>query len=45
MLRNDELLARYAKTRAYRSAIGNKAARTRQRNLDAVTPPDETPVA
>lgn len=43
MLRNDELLARYAKTRAYRSAIGNKAARTRQRNLDAVTPPDETP--
>lgn len=43
MQRNDELLARYAKTRAYRSAIGNKAARTRQRNLDAVTPPDETP--
>ena len=43
MQRNDELLARYAKTRAYRSAIGNKAARTRQRNLDAVTPPSETP--
>jgi hypothetical protein len=43
MLRNDELLARYARTRAYRSAIGNKAARTRQRNLDAVTPPEETP--
>ena len=30
MLRSDELLARYAKIRAYRSAIGNKAARTRQ---------------
>jgi hypothetical protein len=43
MLRSDELLARYAKTRAYRSAIGNKAARTRQRNQDAVTAPDETP--
>lgn len=43
MQRNDELLARYAKTRAYRSAIGNKAARTRQRNLDALTPPEETP--
>jgi hypothetical protein len=33
MLGDDELLARYAKTREYRSAIGNKAARTRQRNL------------
>ena len=32
MLRNDELLARYARTRKYRSATGNKAARTRKRN-------------
>lgn len=32
MLRNDELLARYAKTRKYRSAPGYKAARTRKRN-------------
>lgn len=28
------ILARYEKTRAYRSAIGVKAARTRQRNLE-----------
>lgn len=34
MLGEDTLLARYAKTREYRSAIGNKAARTRQRNQD-----------
>ena len=33
MLGDDELLARYAKTREYRSSIGNKAARTRLRNL------------
>ena len=33
MLRNSELRARYGKTRAYRSATGLKAARTRQRNL------------
>jgi hypothetical protein len=32
MLGDDTLLARYAKTREYRSAIGNKAARTRLRN-------------
>jgi hypothetical protein len=43
MLRNDELLARYGKTRAYRSAIGKKAARTRKRNLAAQEPaPIET---
>lgn len=33
MLRDDDLLARYARTRDYRSAIGVKAARTRLRNL------------
>ena len=32
MLRNDGLLARYSKTRKYRSATGQKAARTRKRN-------------
>jgi hypothetical protein len=32
MLRNDELLARYSKTRKYRSSTGYKAARTRKRN-------------
>ena len=32
MLRNDELLARYGKTRKYRSSTGYKAARTRKRN-------------
>jgi hypothetical protein len=43
MLGDDALLARYAKTREYRSAIGNKAARTRQRNLaDQDDPADET---
>ncbi|ACY15196.1 hypothetical protein [Haliangium ochraceum] len=52
LLRDDELLARYARTSAYRSAIGNKAARTRARNLgelgedapaDAVEPFEPTP--
>jgi hypothetical protein len=42
MLRNDELLARYGQTRKYRSATGQKAARTRKRN-QAETQPDETP--
>jgi hypothetical protein len=46
MLGDDELLARYAKTREYRSSIGNKAARTRQRNLadqnEQDEPADET---
>jgi hypothetical protein len=32
---NDELLAAYEKTRAYRSAIGAKAAKTRQKNATA----------
>jgi hypothetical protein len=32
MLGDDELLGRYAKTREYRSSVGNKAARTRLRN-------------
>jgi hypothetical protein len=35
MMGDDELRARYARTLEYRSAIGNKAARTRQRNLAA----------
>jgi hypothetical protein len=35
MMNDTELLARYAKTLEYRSAIGNKAARTRQRNQAA----------
>jgi len=44
MLRNDELRARYGKTRAYRSATGLKAARTRQRNLlDNQPPVEEVP--
>jgi hypothetical protein len=38
MMGDNELRARYAKTLAYRSAIGNKAARTRQRNLAGTTP-------
>jgi hypothetical protein len=42
MLRKDELLARYDKTRKYRSATGDKAARTRKRN-QAENPPVETP--
>lgn len=42
MLRNDELLARYGKTRKYRSATGQKAARTRKRN-QAENQPVETP--
>lgn len=38
MMADDELRARYARTLEYRSAIGNKAARTRQRNLAGPTP-------
>ena len=38
MMGDDELRARYARTLEYRSAIGNKAARTRQRNLASTTP-------
>lgn len=39
-----ELLAKYERTRAYRSSIGKKAARTRQRNQeDLVDAPTETP--
>jgi hypothetical protein len=35
---DDELLARYEKTRTYRSAVGVKAARTRRKNAgDATT--------
>lgn len=42
--RNDEeLLARYSHTRAYRSAIALKAARTRRRNEKLENEPDETP--
>lgn len=36
--KDDELLARYEQTRAYRSAAGLKAARTRLRNQTPVTP-------
>lgn len=43
MLGDDELRARYARTLEYRSAIGNKAARTRQRNL-AGQAPDENAI-
>lgn len=53
MLHSDELLARYGKTRKYRSATGHKAARTRKRNqagnqpsspalLVPIDTPDET---
>lgn len=52
---DDELVARYEKTCAYRSAVANKAARTRQRNLEEdtgglpvelpVEPPVEPPIA
>jgi hypothetical protein len=44
--RNDkEILAKYEKTRAYRSAIARKAARTRRRNQnDVIDAPVETPV-
>jgi hypothetical protein len=53
MLRDSSLLARYSRTRAYRSASGLKAARTRQRNLAENQPapppsldtPDENPVS
>jgi hypothetical protein len=39
-----ELLAKYERTRSYRSAIGKKAARTRQRNQeDLVDAPTDTP--
>lgn len=33
-----ELFAKYEKTRTYRSAVGNKAAKTRKKNAGAVTP-------
>jgi hypothetical protein len=36
--KDDELLARYEQTRAYRSAAGLKAARTRLRNLAPESP-------
>ncbi|HWN66407.1 MAG TPA: hypothetical protein VNM90_02145 [Haliangium sp.] len=36
--KDDELLARYEQTRAYRSAAGFKAARTRLRNQEPATP-------
>jgi hypothetical protein len=39
--KDDELLARYEQTRAYRSAAGIKAARTRLRNQEPTEP--ETP--
>ena len=44
--RNDkEILAKYEKTRAYRSSIARKAARTRKRNQnDLIDVPAETPV-
>lgn len=44
--RNDkEILAKYEKTRAYRSSIARKAARTRKRNQnDLIDVPVETPV-
>ena len=31
----EELVAKYEKTRAYRSAAGHKAAKTRKKNVDA----------
>jgi hypothetical protein len=34
---DDDLLAKYEKTRVYRSAIANKAARTRRKNADETT--------
>jgi hypothetical protein len=36
--KDDELVARYEKTRAYRSAAGVKAARTRLRNQEPTAP-------
>jgi hypothetical protein len=42
---DEELLARYSHTRAYRSAIGKKAARTRRRNEKREDAPEETPEA
>ena len=33
-----DLFAKYEKTRTYRSAVGNKAAKTRKKNADAATP-------
>lgn len=38
-----EILARYEKTRAYRSAAGFKAAKTRRRNEELAQPGDEQP--
>jgi hypothetical protein len=41
---DQELLARYQHTRAYRSSVAKKAARTRRRNQnDVVDAPVETP--
>jgi hypothetical protein len=40
---DEEILGRYALTRAYRSAIANKAARTRRRNEKLADAPEETP--
>ena len=40
---DEEVLARYAETRAYRSAIGKKAARTRRRNEERENEPVEAP--
>jgi hypothetical protein len=47
VLRKPELLAKYEKTRAYRSAGAMKAARTRRRNesAQAETPPVAQPAA
>ena len=38
-----DLFAKYEKTRTYRSAVGNKAAKTRKKNADAATPKAEAP--
>lgn len=40
---NEDLVLRYEKTRAYRSAIGFKAARTRRRNEEAKASGDPIP--
>jgi len=37
-----DLFAKYEKTRAYRSAVGNKAAKTRKKNAGAEAPKDGT---
>jgi hypothetical protein len=42
---DDELLARYEQTRAYRSALGKKAWRTRRRNQELARAAAETPGA